>query len=70
MSGEEPEHVRPPRAVLSAVRLMYAGAALEVLAIIAAVLTIGSLRSAIYKAHPDYTTAQLHAAEVAGTCRS
>jgi hypothetical protein len=65
MSGEEPEHVRPPRAVLSAVRLMYAGAALEVLAIIVAVLTIGSLRSAIFRAHPDYTTAQLHTAEAA-----
>ncbi|HTA00710.1 MAG TPA: hypothetical protein VK802_10045 [Streptosporangiaceae bacterium] len=67
MSGEEPEHVRPPRAVLSAVRLMYAGAALEVLAIIVAVLTIGSLRSAIFRAHPDYTTAQLHTAEAART---
>jgi hypothetical protein len=67
MSGEEPEHVRPPRAVLSAVRLMYAGAALEVLAIIVAVLTVGSLRSAIFRAHPDYTTAQLHTAEAART---
>ena len=67
MSGEEPEHVRPPRAVLSAVRLMYAGAALEVLAIIVAVLTVGSLRSAIFRAHPDYTTVQLHTAEAART---
>ena len=67
MSGEEPEHVRPPRAVLSAVRLMYVGAALEVLAIIVAVLTVGSLRSAIFRAHPDYTTAQLHTAEAART---
>jgi hypothetical protein len=65
--GEEPEHVRPPRPVRNAVRLMYAGATLEVLAMIVAVVTVGSLRSAIFKAHPDYTTAQMHTAEAART---
>jgi hypothetical protein len=65
--GNERPQRRPPRAVLNAVRLMYAGAALEVLAIVVAVVTVGSLRSAIFKAHPDYTTAQLHTAEAART---
>jgi hypothetical protein len=44
---------------------MYAGAALEVLALIVAVVTIGSLKLTIIKTHPDYTPAQLHTAEVA-----
>jgi hypothetical protein len=44
---------------------MYTGAALEVVALIAAVLTRGSLRSVILRRHPDYTLAQLHTAEAA-----
>ena len=44
---------------------MYAGAALEVLAVIIAVVTIGSLKSAILARHPAYTAASLHTAEVA-----
>jgi hypothetical protein len=51
--------------VLNAVKLMYAGAALEVLAVIVAVVTIGSLKSAILARHPAYTAARLHTAEVA-----
>lgn len=63
--GREPERTRPPRPVLTAVRLMYAGATLEVLALIVAVATIGSLKLAIVTAHPGFTPAQLHHAEVA-----
>jgi hypothetical protein len=65
--GQEPEQIQPPRSVLNAVKLMYAGAALEVLAVIIAVVTIGSLKSAILARHPAYTTAQLHNAEAART---
>ena len=65
--AQEPEQVQPPRSVLNAVKLMYAGAALEVLAVIIAVVTIGSLKSAILARHPGYTTASLHTAEVART---
>jgi uncharacterized RDD family membrane protein YckC len=65
--AQEPEQIRPPRSVLKAVKLMYAGAALEVIAVIIAVVTIGSLKSAILARHPAYTAAQLHSAEVART---
>jgi hypothetical protein len=66
-SGPAPEReqIEPPRSVLNAVKLMYAGAALEVLALIIAVVTIGSLKSAILARHPAYTAARLHTAEVA-----
>src|ERR1017187_6146664 len=57
------ERARPPRTVLCAIRLMYAGAALEVVALIIALITRGSFKSAIDKAHPHYTSAQLHTAE-------
>jgi hypothetical protein len=57
------ERARPPGTVLRAIRLMYAGAALEVVALIVALVTKGSLKSAIVKAHPHYTSAQLHTAE-------
>jgi hypothetical protein len=65
--AQEPEQIRPPRSVLKAVKLMYAGAALEVIAVIIAVVTIGSLKSAILARHPAYTAAQMHSAEVART---
>jgi hypothetical protein len=65
--AQEPEQIRPPRSVLNAVKLMYAGAALEVIAVIIAVVTIGSLKSAILARHSAYTAAQLHSAEVART---
>ena len=61
---QEPQRAQQPPSVRNAVRLMYAGAALEVIAAIVAVLTSGSLKSAILKNHPNYTAAQLHTAEV------
>jgi len=54
----------PPRPVVNAVRLMYAGAALSALVVIVSVATAGSLRSAILAKHPDYSSAQIHQAEV------
>jgi hypothetical protein len=57
------ELARPPRTVLSAVRLMYAGAALDVVALIVALVSRGRFKSAILSAHPHYTSAQLHTAE-------
>ena len=56
--------MQPPHSVRNAVKLMYAGAVLEVLALIVSLLTTSSLKSAILKVHPDYTAAQLHTAEV------
>jgi hypothetical protein len=57
----------PPPSLRNAVRLMYAGAALEVIALIVALLTISSLKAAIMKADPSFTASQLHNAQVIGT---
>jgi hypothetical protein len=46
---------------------MYAGAALEVIALIVAVATRGSFKSAILKNHPLYSATQVHHAEIART---
>jgi len=56
----------PPQPVTMAVRFMYAGAALSAIEIIIGLTTIGSLRSAIRSAYPNYTDSQVHTAEVAG----
>jgi len=65
--GPEPARLEPPPSVLKAVKLMYVGAGLEVVALIVALTTRGSLKSAILKAHPGYTAAQVHTAEVSRT---
>jgi hypothetical protein len=67
-SGQMPEPVRPepPDSVLTAVKLMYAGAIVSALDIVVGLVTIGSLRSALQRANPSYTSSQLHTAEVAG----
>jgi ABC-type glucose/galactose transport system permease subunit len=65
-TGQPPEPQRPPApsSVQTAVKLMYAGAALSLIELIVGLITIGSVRSAIRKAFPNYTSSQLHAAEV------
>jgi hypothetical protein len=65
--GQMPEPVRPeaPDSVLTAVKLMYAGAVVSALSLIVGVVTIGSLKSALRTANPSYTSTQLHTAEVA-----
>ncbi len=60
-----PPQVPAPQPVTRAVRLMYAGAALSALEIILGLVTIGSLKSAIKSQFPNYTTSQIHAAQVA-----
>lgn len=62
-----PQRTEQPPSVRNAVRLMYAGAALEVVAVIVAAVTRGNLKSAILKNHPHYTAAQLHTAEISRT---
>ena len=56
-----------PPSLRNAVRLMYAGAALEVIVLIVALVTISSLKAAIMKADPSFTASQLHNAQVVGT---
>jgi hypothetical protein len=67
-SGQAPEpQQRPaaPNSVQTAVKLMYAGAALSLIELVVSLVTISSLKSAILKKFPHYTTAQVHSAEVA-----
>ena len=65
VTGPEPgpQRHQPPNSVRNAVRLMYVGAALEVIALIVALLTRDSFKSAILKAHPGYTPAHVHVVE-------
>ena len=64
---QEPQRSQPPASVRTAVKLMFAGAGLEVVALLIAVVSTGSLRSAIFRANPNYTPVQLHNVEVART---
>jgi len=62
----QPRPEAPP-SIRTAVKLMYAGAALSALSFIIGVATVGSLRQAIIKAsRTPLTAAQVHAAEVVG----
>lgn len=54
-----------PNSVQTAVKLMYAGAALSLIELVVGLVTIGSVRRAIQKAYPHYTSAQVHRLEVA-----
>jgi hypothetical protein len=65
-SGQTSELQRPPapNSVQTAVKLMYAGAALTFVDLVVNLATIGSLKTAIKKAYPHYTPSQVHAAEV------
>jgi hypothetical protein len=56
----------PPRSVLTAVRLMYAGATLNAIGVILGLLTIGSLKADIIKRSPNLTPTQVHGVEVFG----
>lgn len=67
-SGQMPEpQQRPaaPNSVQTAVKLMYAGAALSLIELVVSLVTVASLKSAILKRFPHYTSSQVHSAEVA-----
>jgi hypothetical protein len=57
-----PQPQQPPSSVLTAVKLMYAGAVLSGLGLVIGLVTIGSLKTAIHKADPTFTTSQINAA--------
>ena len=69
-SVPEPSRAEPPNSVRNAVRLMYIGAALSAVVVIVTLVTIASLKDAILPAYPDYTSAQLHNAEIAAVVTS
>jgi hypothetical protein len=60
----EPQRSGPPSTVLTAVKLMYAGAAVSAISLIVTLVTISSLKAAIRKKSPNLTASQFHAAEV------
>lgn len=61
---QDPAGTQPPRSVLNAVRLMYAGAGLSAVVVIVTLATIGGLRAAIHAKYPHYSPSQIHTAEV------
>jgi tryptophan-rich sensory protein len=66
-AGQMPEPARPepPDSVLTAVKLMYAGAVVSALSLIVGLATIGSLHTELRNAYPKVTSSQLHTIEVA-----
>jgi hypothetical protein len=64
--SQQPQQRPPaPNSVQTAVKLMYAGAALSLIELIIGLATIGAVRRAIVKAYPHYTSTQIHKLEVA-----
>ncbi len=55
----------PPASILTAVKLMYAGAAVSVLSLVVTLGTIGSFRTAIRNADPALSATRLHATQTA-----
>jgi hypothetical protein len=53
-----------PRSIQTAVRLMYAGAALDAVGVILGLVTAGSLKADIVKRSPNLTATQIHGVEV------
>jgi hypothetical protein len=53
-----------PRSIQTAVRLMYAGAALDAVGVILGLATAGSLKADIVKRSPNLTATQIHGVEV------
>ena len=60
-AGRTPEPVRPepPQSVLTAVKLMYAGAVVSAIGFVVTLLTLGNIRSAVHRANPSWTPTQL-----------
>ena len=57
---ERPPGEPPPRPVLTAVKLMYAGAAVSFAGLVIGLATAGGLKSAVRKAQPTMTAAQVN----------
>jgi hypothetical protein len=61
--GQVPEPAQrpaPPTSVQTAVRLMYAGAAISAISFIIGLATIGSLKHTLQKKYPSYTSAHIN----------
>lgn len=66
-SGQDARPQRPPMptSVQTAVKLMYIGAGLSFIELLVGLVTISSVKAAIIKAYPHYSTSQVHSLEVA-----
>ena len=64
--GEAPPKLSPPSSVLTAVKLMYAGAALSALGLLISLLSLDSTRERVAETNPDFTDAQIDAAVAFG----
>lgn len=62
---QAPQRGEPPKSVQTAVKCMYAGAALSLISLIVGLATIGSIKSAIEKKYPSWSSSKVHSAEVA-----
>lgn len=56
----------PPKSILNAVKLMYAGAGLSAISFVVALVTISSLKSTILANDPQLTTSEVNAAATIG----
>jgi hypothetical protein len=56
----EPERPAPPATITNAVKLMYTGAAVSTVSLIVSLVSIGGTKSAIRKARPSLTAAQVN----------
>jgi hypothetical protein len=59
----EPERPPAPASIENAVKLMYGGAAVSTVSLIVALVTVGSIKTAIKKAKPNFTVAQVNQAD-------
>jgi uncharacterized BrkB/YihY/UPF0761 family membrane protein len=57
------ERPQPPRSVLIAVRLMYAGAVLTAVGLVISVIAVAADSNSLRASHPHATAAQLHATQ-------
>jgi hypothetical protein len=55
----EPQRLPAPAPVLTAVKLMYAGAVVSAITFVLGLVTVGSNRTALKKAYPRYTAHQI-----------
>jgi hypothetical protein len=62
-SPQPPSPVNIPQSVMRAVRVMYIGLAASLIGIIIDMTALSSTKSAIIKANPKFTTAQVNSAE-------
>jgi hypothetical protein len=62
-SAGPPVPQEPPRTVVTAVRLMYAGAALTAIGVIISVIAIAGDASSLRASHPHASQAQIHATQ-------